>query len=120
MYSINRKECKYILAFFSTQQYTRRYACLCIKILLRAANYSFAVLYSDYTVTDPTHPAVTAAMSFIIPGTGQIYNGRYLVGIVWMFLAIGLWIKFGSLGLICHVFSAYTAFRYSESERRDD
>jgi hypothetical protein len=104
--------------FFGSTVYTKICTPL-YKKLTYVQRIIFSLYFLDYTVTDPTHPAVTAAMSFIIPGTGQIYNCRYLVGIIWMFLAIGLWIKYGYLGLICHVFSAYTAFRYSESDCRD-
>jgi TM2 domain-containing membrane protein YozV len=55
-----------------------------------------------------------AMMSLIIPGTGQIYNGRYLVGVIWMLLTMLLWRSGGAAGLICHLCSAYTAYRYSE------
>ena len=68
-------------------------------------------------VTDDTPRIVTAAMSFIIPGTGQIYNGRFLVGAIWMFIAIYVWFTIGSPGLICHICSAYTAYRFSGTDR---
>ena len=45
------------------------------------------ILLQSEHVTDDTPRVVTAAMSFIIPGTGQIYNGRFLVGAIMLLLA---------------------------------
>jgi TM2 domain-containing membrane protein YozV len=64
-------------------------------------------------MTDNTSDAA-AIMSFIIPGTGQIYNGRYHVGVIWMTITLCLWRTAGAAGLMCHFFSAYTAYKYSE------
>jgi TM2 domain-containing membrane protein YozV len=70
----------------------------------------------SYLVAQQTSGAA-AAMSFIIPGTGQIFNGRYLVGVFWMILTLYLWRTCGVVGCICHLLSAYTAYRFSEQER---
>jgi hypothetical protein len=45
---------------------------------------------------------------------GQIYNGAFLRGIFWRIVTPGLWIGTGGLlGWICHLLSAYTAYRYA-------
>jgi TM2 domain-containing membrane protein YozV len=55
-----------------------------------------------------------AVLSLIIPGVGQIYNGKFLRGLFWLIATPGLWIGSGGLlGWICHVISAYTAYRFA-------
>lgn len=45
---------------------------------------------------------------------GQIYNGAFLRGIFWLIVTPGFWIGTGGLlGWICHLLSAYTAYRYA-------
>jgi TM2 domain-containing membrane protein YozV len=67
------------------------------------------------------NPGLAAVLSFVIPGLGQIYNGAFVRGIVWLIVTPGFWLGTGStLGWVCHVVSAYTAYRYAErlNERR--
>lgn len=53
-------------------------------------------------------------MSLFIPGLGQIYNGAFLRGVFWLIVTPGLWIgSTGTLGWICHVAAAYTAYQYA-------
>ena len=60
------------------------------------------------------NPGLAAVLSLIIPGVGQIYNGRILAGILWLIITPGLWIGSGGLlGWICHVIAAYTAYSYA-------
>lgn len=60
------------------------------------------------------NPGVAAALSAVIPGLGQIYNGQMLWAIVWFIITPGLWIgSGGTLGWICHVIAAYTAYNYA-------
>ena len=60
------------------------------------------------------NPGLAAVLSLIIPGVGQIYNGRILAGILWLIITPGLWIGSGGLlGWICHVVAAYTAYSYA-------
>jgi TM2 domain-containing membrane protein YozV len=57
------------------------------------------------------NPGAAAVLSLILPGTGQIYNGDFLRGLFWLIVTPGLWIgSGGTLGWICHVVSAYTAY----------
>ena len=59
-------------------------------------------------------PGIAAVLSFVIPGVGQIYNGKFLRGIIWLIITPGLWIGSGGLlGWICHVISAITAHNYA-------
>lgn len=72
-------------------------------------------------MTSPRNPGTAAVLSLFIPGTGQFYNGKFLRGIFWLIIAPGLWIGTGGLlGWVCHVISAYTAYKYAkENPERD-
>ena len=60
-------------------------------------------------------PFIAGLLSFIIPGVGQLYNGRILAGILWLIITPGFWIgSGGTLGWICHVIAAYTAYSYAK------
>jgi len=60
------------------------------------------------------NPGVAAVLSFVIPGVGQFYNGKFLRGIFWLIVTPGLWIgSGGSLGWICHILSAATAYWFA-------
>ena len=60
------------------------------------------------------NPGIPAVLSLLIPGLGQFYNGAFLRGIFWLIITPGLWIGTGgTLGWICHVIAAITAYRYS-------
>ena len=59
--------------------------------------------------------SVAAIQSLLIPGVGQIYNGKFLRGIFWLIITPGFWIgSGGTLGWICHLISSYTAYRYAK------
>ncbi len=63
-------------------------------------------------------PALAAVLSLIIPGVGQLYNGRILAGILWLILTPGFWIGTGgTLGWIFHIIAAYTAYSYARDHR---
>src|SRR6266550_3899395 len=76
-----------------------------------AASYGFA--QGGYkTMRDPF---IAGLLSLIIPGVGQLYNGRILAGILWLIITPGFWIgSGGTLGWICHVIAAYTAYSYAK------
>jgi TM2 domain-containing membrane protein YozV len=60
-------------------------------------------------------PFTAGILSFLIPGVGQLYNGRILAGILWLIVTPGLWIgSGGTLGWICHIISAYTAYSFAK------
>ena len=60
-------------------------------------------------------PIIAGVLSLILPGLGQIYNGRVLAGIMWLILASGLWIGTGFLlGWRLHLVSAWCAYSYAK------
>ena len=64
----------------------------------------------------PSDPGLAAVLSFVIPGLGQFYNGKFWRGIFWLIVTPGLWFwSAGFLGWICHIVSAYTAYSYAKS-----
>jgi TM2 domain-containing membrane protein YozV len=75
--------------------------------------WDFAVdLRGARTMRDPF---TAGLLSFIIPGVGQLYNGRILAGILWLIITPGFWIgSGGTLGWICHIIAAYTAYSYAK------
>ncbi len=63
-------------------------------------------------------PRLAAILSLLIPGVGQLYNGRILAGILWLIITPGLWIGTGGLlGWVAHLVSAYLAYRYARFHR---
>ena len=63
-------------------------------------------------------PFIAGILSLIVPGLGQIYNGRILAGIVWLFLALFFWGWTGGLlGWVFHIISAYCAYSYAKEHR---
>ena len=64
------------------------------------------------------NPGTAAVLSFLIPGVGQIYNGTFWRAIFWLIITPGLWIgSGGTLGWICHIISAYTAYSYAKNKQ---
>jgi TM2 domain-containing membrane protein YozV len=62
---------------------------------------------------------LSAVLSFVIPGAGQIYNGDFARGAFWLIVTPGLWIGSGGmLGWACHLTSAYTAHRRAARQTR--
>lgn len=62
-----------------------------------------------------SNPGTAAVLSFVVPGVGQFYNGCFWRGIFWLVVTPGLWFgSGGTLGWICHIAAAYTAYRWAE------
>ena len=62
-------------------------------------------------------PGVGAVLSFILPGLGQLYAGRFLWGIFWFIITPGLWVGSGGfLGWVCHFLSAAQAHSQAKAE----
>jgi TM2 domain-containing membrane protein YozV len=58
------------------------------------------------------NPGVASVLSVLLPGIGQFYNGDFLRGIFWLIVTPGLWLgSGGTLGWICHILAAVTAYR---------
>jgi TM2 domain-containing membrane protein YozV len=59
-------------------------------------------------------PLIAGLLSLLVPGLGQIYNGRVIIGILWLLLTGVSWIgSAGTLGWIVHIISAYCAYSYA-------
>jgi TM2 domain-containing membrane protein YozV len=60
------------------------------------------------------NPGTAAVLSVLIPGVGQLYNGKIWRGLFWLIITPGLWIGSGGmLGWICHGISGITAYNYA-------
>jgi len=65
-----------------------------------------------FTMRDPF---IAGILSFLIPGVGQIYNGRVIVGIIWLLLTGVSWIgSAGTLGWLVHFIAAWCAYSYAK------
>jgi TM2 domain-containing membrane protein YozV len=61
------------------------------------------------------NPGTAAVLSFVLPGVGQFYNGKFWRGIFWLIITPGLWITTaGTVGWICHIIASYTAYTYAK------
>lgn len=61
------------------------------------------------------NPGTAAVLSLFVPGVGQIYNGTLWRALFWLIVTPGFWIGTGGLlGWICHLASAWTAYRYAQ------
>ena len=60
---------------------------------------------------------VAGVLSLFVPGVGQIYNGQWLAGILWLIITPGFWIgSGGTLGWICHLVSAWMAHNSAKKQ----
>ena len=56
---------------------------------------------------------IAALLSLLIPGLGQLTQGRVLPAIIWFGMASVVWfISFGTLGWIVHIFACIGAARW--------
>ncbi|PYS51485.1 MAG: hypothetical protein DMF68_04150 [Acidobacteria bacterium] len=63
-------------------------------------------------------PFIAGLLSLLVPGLGQIYNGRIIIGIIWLIVTGASWIgTAGTLGWIVHLISAYCAYSYANGHR---
>jgi hypothetical protein len=73
------------------------------------------VHHSGDEIETMREPLIAGILSLLIPGLGQIYNGRILVGIIWMVLTGFSWIgSAGMLGWIIHLIAAFCAYSYAK------
>ena len=57
-------------------------------------------------------PALAAALSLLLPGAGQIYNGEVRRAVPWLIATPLVWLASGGLlGWTCHVAAAYAAWK---------
>ena len=83
------------------------------ELLLNKANRLIVFSRGGYlTMRDPFTAGI---LSLLVPGIGQLYNGRILAGILGLLITPGFWIGTGgTLGWICHIIAAYTAYSYAK------
>ena len=63
-------------------------------------------------------PGLAAILGLISSGVGRVYNGRILLGLLWLVITPGLWIGTGGLlGWVCHIISACIAYTYARDHR---
>ena len=56
-------------------------------------------------------PGLAAILGLISSGVGLVYNGRILLGLLWLVITPGLWIGTGGLpGGVCDIISAYMGY----------
>jgi TM2 domain-containing membrane protein YozV len=64
------------------------------------------------------NPGTAAVLSLLIPGLGQLYNGKILRAILWFLVAAAntaVWVfSLGTLGWIIHALSAWGAYSYAK------
>lgn len=60
-------------------------------------------------------PFIAGLLSFLLPGVGQIYNGRILIGIIWLIVTGVSWIGTAGLGgWVVHIICAWCAYSYAK------
>ncbi len=60
------------------------------------------------------NPWIAAVLSLLIPGLGQIYNGRIIIGVVWLLVTGVSWVgTIGLLGWTVHLIAAWCAYSYA-------
>jgi TM2 domain-containing membrane protein YozV len=61
------------------------------------------------------NPLLAGFLSLLIPGLGQIYNGRILTGVIWILIFGISWIgSVGIFGFVAHLISAWCAYSYAK------
>ena len=60
-------------------------------------------------------PLLAGILSLLIPGLGQLYNGRIVIGIIWLVLTGVSWIgSAGMLGWVVHLIAAWCAYSFAK------
>ncbi|MEO6588332.1 MAG: hypothetical protein ABIP06_03300 [Pyrinomonadaceae bacterium] len=60
-------------------------------------------------------PIIAGGLSLLVPGLGQIYNGRVVVGLIWLVLTGFSWIgSAGTLGWVVHLIAGWCAYSYAK------
>jgi hypothetical protein len=65
----------------------------------------------------PRDPGLAAALSLLLPGAGQMYNGDPRGAMLWLAAAPVTWLATGGLlGWVCHVAAAAAAYRQARRQ----
>jgi TM2 domain-containing membrane protein YozV len=65
------------------------------------------------------NPGTAAVLSLVIPGTGQMYKGRILAGLVWLVGVCVGYVAFVVPGVILHIACVYNAYSYDPIKAKD-
>ncbi len=96
MKRVRRRRIDQALIFFETNKFARRNLIVEAIITMR-------------------EPLLAGILSLLIPGLGQIYNGRILIGIVWLILTGFSWIgTAGLFGWVIHLIAAWCAYSFAK------
>jgi len=64
------------------------------------------------------NPMLAGVLSLLVPGVGQIYNGRVGIGATWLAVSVLMWIlsipTFGLVGLAYHGISGWCAYSFAK------
>ena len=61
------------------------------------------------------NPIVAGLLSLVVPGVGQIYNGKVLRGVLWFLFAVAVWpFTFFLLGFVPHLAAGWCAYSYAK------
>lgn len=62
---------------------------------------------------------IAGILSLLVPGIGQMYNGKILRGVLWLIFTGVSWIgSVGTLGIFVHLLCAWCAYNYARKRRR--
>jgi TM2 domain-containing membrane protein YozV len=84
-----------------------------MRISLEQNTEFFVIRYGGRT--HMRQPLIAGILSLLIPGLGQIYNGRVIIGIIWLLITGFSWIgSAGLLGWVVHIIAAWCAYSYAK------
>ena len=71
-------------------------------------------IYNWRHFSNMREPLLAGILSLLVPGLGQIYNGRIIIGIIWIVLTGFSWIgSAGLFGWVIHLFAAWCAYSFA-------
>ena len=71
--------------------------------------------FAEVILQTMREPWIAGILSLLIPGLGQIYNGRIIVGVLWLVLTGFSWIgSAGMLGWVVHLIAAWCAYSFAK------
>ena len=64
----------------------------------------------EITVVRPPSPGVSAVLSVLVPGLGQVYNGRLLAGALWFLATCFFYSAVLLPGFLAHALCVWSAY----------
>ena len=82
---------------------------------LKLTARSVVLYYGGKLDDEMRDPLLAGILSLLVPGLGQIYNGRILIGIIWLIVTGFSWIgSAGLLGWVVHLIAAWCAYSFAK------